>query len=501
MYWRPRGFFRFRPRLMTLAVLFVTAATLVLANLSGEFTLRGPPIANEPKAFEVGEPDDGRSVYVRESYGWPILWRQQFVASIAQTPSPACYSATRLAANVIIWAAMLAVAVGVSEWLLRRYRPRLRWGLKAMFGAVALLALCCGWFAAARERADAQDPVIDALRGPGDWDTKSVFVERWGPRWLEVVGAGRYCQRVVGAAVMPHDRDDAIFQAYPELLQRLRRLRRLRYLFCNLDPALADALADKQELQVLRISGLYCDDDGMPARQCLAVIGTMTQLEHLKLEWMKIDVENLALLGGLKRLKSLALPEVFEEGKSRGSRVSPLAHLPALPRLEALDLNLADIGDGDLHFLASFPGLKSLNLQTTDISSAGLSQLAVLPALEELAVDSDILTPSGLVALCAVRSLKKVHAYCLWPRQETLLETITLDDGCEFKVPADEITDYRLAFESLRRSHPGIVIDGENNALHWREDQKAFSNYPYRWTADTTRHGFFRAWQLQKERE
>lgn len=77
---------------------------------------------------------------------------------------------------------------------------------------------------------------------------------------------------------------------------------------------------------------------------------------------------------------------------------------------------------------------------------------------------------------------------------------LTLDDGADFEAPASEIGLYRRAFDALRRSHPGMVIDGDENALKWNEDEKISSQYPFRGTPEASRGGFLRSWQWRKER-
>ncbi|HEV3003249.1 MAG TPA: hypothetical protein VGX78_02265, partial [Pirellulales bacterium] len=59
-----------------------------------------------------------------------------------------------------------------------------------------------------------------------------------------------------------------------------------------------------------------------------------------------------------------------------------LAHLPALPRLEALDLHDTQVGDQDLRPLGGFPRLTSLDLSGTLVSDVGLAKLAPLESLE-----------------------------------------------------------------------------------------------------------------------
>jgi len=170
---------RFRPRMLTLVLLIFVAATIVLANLS----------------FGTGS----NGSLKHKSYGWPLIWHR-YVTDGWRTIGW-YWSASRLAANLAIWLAMLAATAGVCGWLLRRYQPRFRWSLRTMLAVMGLMAASFAWFATARDRANLQDPIIEALRRP----EPAVAVKRRGceslqvdnntecarsPQWL-LSGAGR----------------------------------------------------------------------------------------------------------------------------------------------------------------------------------------------------------------------------------------------------------------------------------------------------------------------
>lgn len=366
---RSDAFAHYRPRLLTLFVLGAATAVIVLANLSDDIRRRG---GNRDVTFIFTEdlpkvlaklPFDARKSTESDraffglwnmSYGWPFLWRQ-FIVVLTPGPSGGIgwqHSAGRLAANIAIWLVILAAAGGTCEWLLRRYRPRLRWSLRTMLASVVLAAVLCGWFAVARERANVQDPLI-ALH-------PSLWLEQWGPGWLRLVGGDRYCRRIVGASLTvaaPDDRHDGKVE---EFLKRLPRLPNLKYLFVGvehltsaMDDAFTRALRDAPQLRVLSIEGSLSfghTDEERVSRKCLAAIGQLTELEHLSLERVRLDGDDLACLAGLTTLKTLRLDNVQPYPRSQEAHL--LRRLPELPRLQTLDLESSCVRDDDLRFFA-----------------------------------------------------------------------------------------------------------------------------------------------------
>jgi hypothetical protein len=162
-------FSRYRPRVLTLAVLAAIGAVIVLANLSEGYSLReatNAPLIPANLEFDLTEPRDRASgqrypVLYNMSYGWPLLWRQYVIGigmqvGVAIGVAGECYSVSRLAGNMAIWLTMLALPAGICEWLVRRYRPRLRFSLRTMLAAMGLAAALCGWSVAVRNRAAVQ---------------------------------------------------------------------------------------------------------------------------------------------------------------------------------------------------------------------------------------------------------------------------------------------------------------------------------------------------------
>lgn len=429
----------YRPRAFTIVALVVIAALIVLANLSFD--------------------EDSKDHFDDKSYGWPLIWHRYVFWNTGWEKFTIgwYWSASRLAANSAIWLAILAGAATACEWLLRR--RRLLWSLRTMLAAVALAAASCAWFAAARDRANLQDSLIADQRA-----ASGLSVKRYGPRWLDLLGADRYRRCIVSANV-DHRADDAQREKLIARLAKLPQLRRLVIHVDHLTPGMAAALNEMRNLRSLQIvrtwdgrdddewlpqdrlpplgnmtqlrelavrdmtigeeslAGLanlrslslarsFLPDDEQIWHDCLKVIGNTPQLEHLGLSDMKINSQSLTGLAGLTNLKSLGL-DVSATGPSL------LSHLPPLPKLESLGLmdtqrlwlgrdeqECEDIGGEVLRRLASLPRLKLLKLQRTTVTAAGLAKLAGLESLEELAIDDDRTSPTeSCVSAAGLESL------------------------------------------------------------------------------------------------
>ena len=466
-------FSRYRPRALTLVVLAVVATLFVLANLS--FEVRG----------YRGERVDLRSAWpsLEEprtlSHGWPLVWHRYDVGF--SWGSYYCivgwrWNASYLAADLALWLAMLAAPAGICEWLLRRYRPRLRWSLRTMLLATSLLAALFTWLAAARNRVHLQDELFAKIGSNGVW------IERRGPRWLDVIGADNYRRRIVGVDVGLTRQDDPDYdqsQKYQrskqedlKLLKRLARLPDLQYLIVQVDcftPAMAAELSRFSKLRVLSLSLERLTDDTGDAlaaladarelrsveiavpewdehiearsRDCMAGIGQVAQLEQLELFYPMIDDRNLDCLAGLKNLNQLGLQASAPAHGLTDLKFPLLSRLPPLPRLEAIRFEGELLDGRDLACLARLPRLKSLALYFTQVNDADMAQLASLAALEELEIedlnDSIIVSQSGLESLRAIKRLK----------------TLRIPDG------EGEGDGCLRALEALRRSKPGMVIE------------------------------------------
>ena len=382
--------------------------------------------------------------------GWPLMWHWHGLVNTMLGPAIASwdYSPARLAANVALWLAMLAVPAGACEWLLRRHRPRFRWSLRTMLAATAVAALCCAWFATARNRAKLQDSLIAEARG------YSYVAERPGPKWLQFVVHDNFRRRIVGVNMRMGGKADEAF------VVRLGRLPHLRYLILKVEqltPAMAAALRNSRQLR-----WLYIDEDE-PSRESLAALGELTQLEGLYLNGAELTSDNIACLAGLTNLKSLGLQFSCDEGA--------FSQMPALPQLQAIQVLFTSVSEADLRGLAVLPRLKALDLKYADFGEdADLGDLAIQNSLEELTILGDDVTADWLESLAAVKHLKALHIterYASFDKSEAKA-TITLDDGEELCVLERDSDGIRRALHKLRQSYPSIVIDGDADAIDER---------------------------------
>lgn len=520
---------RCRPRILTVGVLIAVAAPIALANLSsGDMVTSGLTM------------DD-------VEYGWPVTWYWRNL--IVKSPAPPDwrvlrYSWPRLAGNLAIWAVVLATSGAVCEWLMRRCRPRLRWNLQTMFVWVALVAVLFAWCASTRRLADEQDAVLVLIGGDSH-----VYFDRWGPKWLDLVGADRFRRRIICARVDQQDMNDEIFE-------RLARLPSLYLLDINpfhyeepfvFTCGMGAALGDMRQLRILNVecTGNNQDELRTVTHECLAAVGRLTQLERLRVAVCEECSDELANLADLTKLKSLAIDicpfadlgdedsEEVEADRDPNALVHfdradrdledsedndeprTLAHLPVLTRLEALELHEWELGDQYLGRLARCQRLKSIDLSHTTVSSAGLAKLAPLDSLEELAIHEDTVTAAAFEAMLALSQLRIVHI--CGPRgnqtdaakleksrrraailtgdpanAETMRPaTLTLDDGHDLVVLSNEIGGLRRALETLRRSHPGIVIAADCALFQKQRDLRPPWHTPNR---DRALRSFIQHW-------
>jgi len=469
---RPKAgaFSRYRPRVLTVIVLVVVAAPTVLANLS--------PSDPGPILYSVPDVD----------YGWPFTWYWCNLAlKTGDTRSKwyvMRYGWPRLAGNLAIWLVMLAAAGSACEWLVRRCRPRLRWNLRTMLIGVGLAAVPCAWCAAVRDRANLQDSIIAAI----EKKQGGVYVERWGPKWLDLVGADRFRRRIVEVWLWNYD--DGV--ASEELLKRIGRLPDLRHLnlyACELTSGMATALGDLRQLQTLNIVHSHLSDGGDVERisdQVITAIGKLDRLKVLSLSDIMFTGESLPRLAALTNLKSLRLEIQLcdEDGHelehfANMGKLPLLAQLPALPRLEAIGFHCGLVRAHDLRQLAALPSLKSLDLSNNIvITDAVLVELASLESIEELTIDDQVASAAGLESLLAIKRLKAIHVVSHGKGDS--LTPLRLDNEGEVFVRESEVDRCRRAFEELRHSNPGIVIDSDEGSFdncHIRSGEFGYSDF------------------------
>ena len=444
---RPKAgaFSRYRPRILTLIVLIVVAAPTTLANLS--------PSDLVTQGYSMKDVE----------YGWPLIWYWRNLAIKAGdtrgTWHVIRYGWPRLAGNLAIWFVMLAAAGASCEWLVRRYRPRLRWSLRTMLAVVGIFAVFCMWCVGLRNRANVQDSLMAAIEVGGQgYPDGTVFgrvsLERWGPKWLDLVGADRFRRRIVG--VLLRNRDDI-----EERLKRIGRLPDLRHLDLELHkwtPGMAATLGEMRQLRSLRIGKLVSsayEVDECLSDEVLAAIGKLNQLKVFSLSGMKITNEkSLRHLATLTSLKSLRLeipwniedrPEL--EHLASVGRPPTLAHLPVLPRLESVGFHGGSVRVSDLGQLATMPRLKAIDLTESFITDTALAELASLESLEELVIGNGKVSGASLESLAAIKGLRALHLHI----------------GIE-----GDVERYSQALEALRQSNPGIVIDDDTRSFDER---------------------------------
>lgn len=491
-------FSRYRPRFVTLLLLIVIAALLVLANLSDEIGPRHQEASQSPAdlRFDARQRDDRyrgseNAPLFNVSYGWPLLWRQ-YVIELGWTGAKVhgdYYGKSRLLGNLMMWLAILAAPTAICEWLLRRFRPRLRWSLRTMLATIGLVAVLCGWLAAARKRAETQEALIAAIAQ----NHGNVWVERAGPKWLDLVGGGRYRQYITGVRFGY----DAEWLERGGVFKRLGQSPNLRYLEAKcLTPGLVDALQSTRRIRSLSIEWLNQlgdNEDQSVWHDCLAAIGQMTQLEHLRLyaDQEFIANQSLANLAGLANLRSFGFNAAYTDESSL------LEHLPPLPNLEVIDLTGSQIGNHDLRHLAALPHLKSIILTDTNVTGTGLADLGASESLEELCIGADAVSAAGLESLFAIKHLKKLHIVGV-PFLRLFRAELALDHGHTTFVPRGDLEGCQQALEELRRSRPGFVVDDECPSHDWPSKMMAaLGNENGRNSIDEAVHQALREWKEQ----
>jgi hypothetical protein len=379
------------------------------------------------------------------------------------------YSLPRLAANVALWLLLLGVLAGTCEWLLRRYRPRPRWSLRGLLVFVAMAGVLFAWYANARNRAAIQDPLVPLQGGYG---TPLVFVDRWGPKWLDLLGMDPLRRRIVLANSWSlNSQEPASEQAFLQLARAPELRHLIDFHVDELTPTTAKALggmplqtldielkrltsdvpfalSELRQLRSLSIgqgwSSEANDDDARLADECLTAIGNMTRLESLSLSNLPLHAKGLACLAGLKSLKSLdidfwddewtgsdlekPIPEDWlwaiatltqlEWLKLTGLRVNSasLASMEGLTELKTLGFErLATKDRPMLSHLPPLQRLEALELSRSEIADDDLGRLAVLPRLQLLCLGSSssgeepFFSAAGLARLASVKSLVEVE--------------------------------------------------------------------------------------------
>jgi len=171
-------------------------------------------------------------------------------------------------------------------------------------------------------------------------------------------------------------------------------------------------------------------------------------------------------MAGMKNLRSLSL-KWFPAGiDHRFSTRSLLGHLQSLSRLETLQLTGFGLDDTDLRCLSGLPSLNSLNLASTRVTERGFCALTSLKSLRELTIGAQLVSAAKLKSLSTLRHLKSLHIDSSIQKAGRRA-TLAIDHGDEVQVPEGELTACVKALEVLRRTNPGLAIDGYDAGSDW----------------------------------
>lgn len=361
-----------------------------------------------------------------------------------------------------------------------------------MLAAVAIIAVLCALCAGLRQRARVQDSLIAEIEGRGNL----VYLERWGPKWLDLVGAERFRRRIVGVDVYNYDNSTGV-----GLLNRLGQLPELQLLYIRVEewtPDMAAALGNLRQLRTLgieetlrveEIESTPNDIDEPGSDAVLAAIGKLRQLDVLSVSCGLIKPDSLRHLADLTSLRSLDLvieyngetEQEMQHLVTIGKRAT-LADLSVLPQLEFMGFHGGLVRAEDLRQLASFRRLKALDLQTEFVSDGALVELASLEALEELAVGNAIVSSGGLESLASLNRIERLHIPSPFLNETPL----RVDSTGEVFVRQSDLARCRRALEAVRHANPGIVIDsgGSRPFAEYRstlDEMRAGAMFVHRW--------------------
>jgi hypothetical protein len=158
----------------------------------------------------------------------------------------------------------------------------------------------------------------------------------------------------------------------------------------------------------------------------LVAASRLPRLERLALFNSHLTDEDLSLLRGLTKLRSLTVAAISDAGwehlgaigQTRVTGVG-LAHLPRPTKLLTLNLRGAPVTDEGMAFVGRLTALKDLDLGDTRITDRGMAHLRGLTQLDVLCLDGNDITDQGLIHLKRLANLEG-----LW-----LKRTRITDDG------------------------------------------------------------------------
>lgn len=434
---------QWRPRVTTFVVLLAIAAPTLLANLSYEASPLVPWWGTSEETLKV-------------SFGWPLVWNWYVVAPYDDVYGWD-FSAIRLAGNVLIWLAALVLAALAWERLLRRWRPRIRFSLRTMLAAVAIIAMLCAWGASVWKRAEEQDALIAS-----GLDASYLGVRKRGaPKWLGMVLPDRFRRCVVGAKIdvgrplwydeeemdadeseNPEDdeqslrmddegsedfdelSDEDLDRREEDLLKRLGRLRALRFLDIRcgrLTPAMVDALTEMRQLRSLHLQTMQrvWSDKARPAD--LAWLGRLQQLEHISFSVVHSD--DFDSLSGVTNLKSLTV-SLSDCGRDEPEIEKRLAAIGKLTQLRRV--RLYGFPGPHITHLGGLVNLKSLTLdfpfrddeREIHACLAAVGQMTQLERLQLGSREGFRIRPHDLACLRGLTNLKSLKLFIsCFPRE------------------------------------------------------------------------------------
>lgn len=295
-----------------------------------------------------------------------------------------------------------------------RWRTFFRFGLKTLFVATGIIAICL-WVIT--DRAQRQRRAVEVLANLGAelwYDYQKVPGERLGindlaercfdanarlpDSWLRSMLGDEYVAHPLKLKIGHQRVIDNDGLAYLPDLPHLEAIMVYRV-----------QLRD-QDLSYLRLPNL---------RYAHFFEGTLAQIEHTtsfsflancpRLEDVILSGQGFRgdaakYLSGLTRLRGLALRQVAIDDAGLGS-------LRDLTRLELLELEAPNIGDVGLGHLREMKALVALSLRNTRVTDDGLRHLEGFTNLGYLNLDGTAVTDAGVEHLRGLPSLKRVEVH------------------------------------------------------------------------------------------
>jgi hypothetical protein len=329
---------------------------------------------------------------------------------------------TMLVALAIIGATMLLMLLWFGVSLV--FRRRFQFGIRALLLLMVVVAIPCGWLAAAREQARKQRDAVAEIEKAGGWVHYDYELNAAaglapgatppGPSWLRRLLGDDVLVDVSDVGLGGDKASDAVLQQLEGLtqlrelhlyqanvtdaglrhLEGLTQLQRLNITYTAVGDAGMEHLKGLTTLQILNLSGTKIDDAGL---QCLE---GLTRLQTLDLTSTNIADAGLKHLEGLTELQDLELT-------STNLRDAGLEHLKGLSKLRDLNLSGAKITDAGLVYLKSLTQLQRLDLRGNYVSDAGLEYLKGLTQLGDLDISATKVTKAGASAL--KKALPETH--------------------------------------------------------------------------------------------